>query len=162
MTNISAIFENWAKSAKNHLNPQKSMFCQQSLKLSSLSWVVRPESLHATSQNPAHSTELDEYVRKLSSESDFGSVVAEKNKNKNRNFLVPRFWGKSNFATKFTTWKFATRFITWILGGWKIFHLFQDISRNFDMFFTKISESLFYVINLLETQNGQILRVSRI
>ena len=58
---------------------------------SSLRWFVRPESVRATTLARAHWTELDEYVRKMPSESDFGSVVVEKNKNKNRNFQIRNF-----------------------------------------------------------------------
>jgi len=52
---------------------------------------VRPEGVRATTQTRDHRTELDEYVRKMPSENDFGSVVVEKNKNKNRNFSGPDF-----------------------------------------------------------------------
>jgi len=45
---------------------------------SSLRWFVRPESVRATTLARAHWTELDEYVRKMPSESDFDSVVVEK------------------------------------------------------------------------------------
>ena len=62
------------------------------MKASSLSWLVRPEGVRATTQTRDHRTELDEYVRKMPSENDFGSVVVEKNKNKNRNFPDPFFF----------------------------------------------------------------------
>ena len=63
----------------------------QLLKVSSLSWLVHPERVRVTMQTRAHWTELDEYVRKMPSESDFGSLVVEKNKNKNRNFQIRNF-----------------------------------------------------------------------